>query len=97
MKSILVTLAIALFALCAFADDGVTLINQNMVAKGPYTTTAPGSYQLSSNLDVRNLPNSDCIDITTNNVTIDLNGFTIFGASTGENFGIKAADTDYKN
>jgi hypothetical protein len=67
----------------AFAVDGQVLINQStvMAAGGfPYKITQPGSYKLSGNLLVP--ANVDGIDILTNNVTIDLNGFTINGPVT---------------
>src|SRR5262249_37914110 len=48
----------------------------------PYKITQPGSYKLSGNLTVA--PASvDGIDISTDNVTLDLNGFTITGAGIG--------------
>ena len=68
------------FAAPAFAIDGQILINQStvMAAGGfPYKITQPGSYKLSGNLVVSG--STDAIDIDTNNVTIDLNGFSIIG------------------
>jgi len=65
---------------CVFAVDGVVLINQaTVVASGgfPYQITQPGSYRLSSDLVVSGSTNA--INITTSNVTLDLNGFTITG------------------
>ena len=43
----------------------------------PIVISQPGSYQLVSNLTATN-PELDVVDIDTDNVTIDLNGFTIF-------------------
>jgi hypothetical protein len=76
---LLLTLAAA-FALAqsAWAVDGQILINQSVVmAAGgfPYKITQTGSYKLSGNLAVST--NVDAIDIQANNVTLDLNGFTI--------------------
>jgi hypothetical protein len=47
----------------------------------PFTITAPGSYYVTSNLV--GVAGSGGITIRTNNVTIDLNGFTLFGPSSG--------------
>jgi hypothetical protein len=66
----------------AFADDGsgVKSISQSGVITAggfPYKITQPGSYQLASNLTVPT--NSEAIVITADDVTLDLNGFTISG------------------
>jgi hypothetical protein len=71
-----------------FAVDGVVLINQANALAGnvtpgdtpgfPVTISVSGSYRLSSNLTVPDV-NTDGIDITADNVTIDLNGFSILG------------------
>jgi hypothetical protein len=66
-----------------YAVDGVVLINQSEVlAAGgfPYHITQSGSYRLSSNLLVSSA--TDAIDISANNVTIDLNGFSIIQTAT---------------
>ncbi len=56
-------------------------ISGNCDAPGfPITICAPGSYILESNLTVQ--ANTDGIDITVPNVTIDLNGFTVAGPVT---------------
>lgn len=73
--------AVLLISAPAFAVDGVVLINQSTVlAAGgfPFKITQPGSYKLSGNLAVSAV-NVDGIDIEANNVTLDLNGFTISG------------------
>lgn len=78
------SLALALAAPCAFAVDGVVLINQStvMAAGGfPYTISQPGSYKLSGNL--QSPTGSNGIIIAASNVTLDLNGFTISGSSAG--------------
>lgn len=74
----------------AFAVDGVVLINQASAMAGsvtpgdtagfPVTISQPGSYKLSSNLTITD-PNGTVILINADNVTIDLNGFTILGPS----------------
>ena len=54
-KRVLILLAIAILPVCAFAVDGVTLINQStvMAAGGfPYVISQPGSYKLAGNLMV---------------------------------------------
>ncbi|MBI3680147.1 MAG: right-handed parallel beta-helix repeat-containing protein, partial [Acidobacteria bacterium] len=72
----------------AFAVDGVILIDQSLALAGsvtpgdtpgfPVTIDRPGSYRLSGNLTV---PDADttAIEITANNVTVDLNGFVVRG------------------
>src|SRR5579871_6824042 len=83
-RHILYTMAMVLAPITASAVDGVVLINQStvMAAGGfPYKITQPGSYRLSGNLQVTAL-NTDAIDIQANNVTLDLNGFSISGPVT---------------
>lgn len=78
---ILFWLALALAAPCAFAVDGVVLVNQSTVmASGgfPYTISQPGSYKLSGNL-VTSDPNKDVIVIAADHVSLDLGGFSILG------------------
>src|SRR5579864_3177056 len=82
--------AVALTSLPAFAVDGVVLINQANALAGnvtpgdtpgfPVTISQSGSYKLSSNLVIAD-PNANGIQITADNVTIDLNGFSIIGPS----------------
>ncbi|HXZ81013.1 MAG TPA: hypothetical protein VEG30_13875 [Terriglobales bacterium] len=76
--SVLVLLAMGLLSACAFAVDGVILINNaTVLAAGgyPYTISQPGSYKLSGNL-VAPL-NKDTIFINADNVTLDLAGFNV--------------------
>jgi len=79
----LALLAIALLSAGrAFAVDGQVLVNQAAVLAGggfPYKITQPGSYKLSGNLalGVTGAPCGDAIDIQSDDVTLDLNGFTI--------------------
>lgn len=61
-----------------FATDGQILINESTVSTAggyPYRITQPGSYKLSGNLTAT--PNTPAILLTSSNVSIDLNGFTI--------------------
>jgi hypothetical protein len=69
------------------ASDSVVLIDQASVAAGtvtpgaagfPITLSQPGSYRLESNLVVPNA-NVSAIKITADNVTLDLNGYSIIG------------------
>ncbi len=82
-----VILCLAL-AIAARAVDGVVLIDQQHALAGgvtpgdapgfPVTISLPGIYKLSSNLTVPNADTS-AIVITSDSVTIDLNGFSILG------------------
>jgi len=79
----LLSLAV-LLSVSAFAVDGVVLINQaSVMAAGgfPYRIMNPGSYKLSGNLVVP--ANVDGVDISADNVALDLNGFTITGNGGG--------------
>ncbi len=72
----------------AHAVDGVVLIDQARALAGgitpgdapgfPVTLSRSGSYRLSGNLTVPD-ENTTAIEITADNVTLDLNGFTILG------------------
>ena len=72
------------------AVDGVVLIDQNRALAGgitpgdtpgfPVTTSQEDAYRLTGNLTAPDT-NTDGIVITANHVTIDLNGFSIIGAS----------------
>src|SRR5712692_4005736 len=71
-----------------YAVDGVVLIDQNRALAGgvtpgdapgfPVTISVPGSYRLSGNLTVPDA-NTTAIQVTADNVTLDLNGFSIIG------------------
>jgi hypothetical protein len=68
----------------AIATDGVTLIDQaSVMAAGgfPHTIAQPGSYRLSGSLI--NSTIFDAIIIAADEVTLDLNGFTITETSSG--------------
>lgn len=79
------------FATNAFAVDGTVLIDQTRALAGsvtpgdspgfPVTISRPGSYRLSSNLDVP--ANAAGIVLFASGVTIDLNGFQIKGSGVG--------------
>jgi len=73
----------------AFAVDGIALIRQTPTTVFPVVISAPGSYRLASNLRVAST-SVDAIDIRANNVTLDLNGFSIIGPHSGTGNGINA-------
>jgi hypothetical protein len=88
-ETVLVVVSLVVATGSALAQNGVVQINQASVAATaanrstggfPYQITQPGSYQLTGNLVVP--ANVDGIDIQSNNVTLDLNGFTISGGVT---------------
>src|SRR4051794_7591582 len=54
----------------------------------PFTISSPGSYYLTGNLTAT--ADGNAITISADNVTIDLNGFTLAGGGTGTRTGIKA-------
>jgi hypothetical protein len=56
------------------------------IAYSPYTISKPGSYIVVK--DLTTAQNLDCIDINTSNVTIDLNGHTLYGSGTSAGVGI---------
>ena len=80
--------ALAAFAPSARAVDGVVEINEAKALAGgvtpgdgagfPVSITRPGSYRLTSDLAVSSAA-TDAIRISANDVTLDLNGFTISG------------------
>ena len=84
---VLTAAALATLAAPAGAVDGLVLIDQNHALAGsvtpgdapgfPVTISQAGSYRLASNLTVPAGVNA--IEITANDVTIDLNGFSIVG------------------
>ena len=85
----------------AWAQSDVNLIDQRLAIAGgatpgdtpgyPITTSRPGSYRLSSNLNVPG--GADGILITADGVTIDLNGSQINGTKNGDHFvGVNGGD-----
>jgi hypothetical protein len=88
--------ALLMDAAPAQAVDGEILITQAKVNVGnitpgdaagfPATISRPGHYKLASNLKAPD--DTTAIEVTANNVTIDLNGFTISGNSPGAHIGV---------
>lgn len=93
LSTALLTLAALAFAAPAYAIDGEVLITQGKANAGgvtpgdspgfPVTLSRPGSYKLAGNLTVPS--NKDGINITSYDVTLDLNGFRIHGFSVANN------------
>lgn len=88
MKKVLLCLLMA--SSLVSADDGVFAINDVCDGFGcfpgdssgfPITITNSGSYQLTSNIVVTSTTNN-VIEINADNVTLDLNGFSIIGPRT---------------
>jgi len=86
----LLFVALLVFAPAALATDGVVLINHNTSVNGlpgcphagfPIIICQSGSYRLSGDLSVPDA-DTDGIDINADNVTLDLNGFTLSGPVT---------------
>jgi hypothetical protein len=83
------------FPFAAHAVDGIILIDQNRALAGsttpgdgpgfPVTLSLPGSYRLSGNLTVPDA-NVNAIEVTADNVSIDLNGFSIIGPAVCNTF-----------
>jgi hypothetical protein len=65
-------------------------------ANGLYTITQPGSYYLTGNLTMTNNTGLDFITFATNNVTLDLNGFTILGTTGNKGFAIFGEGSGYR-
>jgi hypothetical protein len=101
-------LALIVGTTASWSVDGVIEINQASVQAGggfPYTIGSSGSYRLTGDLDVTGEPNPEdvtAIVITADDVTLDLNGFTITGPTScggdpmvcgpvGSGLGIQAA------
>lgn len=73
MKKVLFVVCITLaFAKSVFATGVID------IAYSPYTISNPGSYLVVK--DLTTAINLDCIDIAASDVTIDLNGHTLYGA-----------------
>ena len=86
MNKVRVICLLAIAPVCAFAIDGQILINQSTVTAAggfPYVISNPGSYKLTGNLSAT--AGKSAIQITTSNVTLDLNGFNLasLGPSSG--------------
>ena len=89
MRSIQTVLILFAFATPALASDGVLEINQTCAASSagcfagdaggfPVTVSQSGSYRLTGNVTVQTV-NMTAILITSSDVTLDLNGFSIQG------------------
>jgi hypothetical protein len=78
MQKLYLRLLLTLTLLCASSGFAQTLINQSNISSFPYVISIPGSYKLTSNLAVTT-PGTDAIYIVTNDVTLDLGGYTISG------------------
>ena len=100
-RTILVLLVVAGSSFAALAVDGVIEINQTRALAGdvtpgdfggfPVWITQPGSYRLTG--DLIPPPGIDGINIQSDNVTLDLNGFGVFGSGeVGANDGIIFTD-----
>lgn len=82
---LLLLLVVGLCAAPVLASDGVIEINQVKVIKAggfPYVISRNGSYRLTSNLYVTiaaDPKNTGAIQVDAQDVTIDLNGFSILG------------------
>ena len=77
-RTVVLAVAMVLASACAFAVDGIVLINQSTVTTGggfPYVINQPGSYRLSGNLTAP--LNTGAIQLASDGITLDLNGFTI--------------------
>jgi hypothetical protein len=95
MKTLTNLTLLAALACPLYAVDGVVLISQNAAIAGnvtpgdtpgfPVTISVPGSYRLSTNLTVPDT-STDAILITANDVTLDLNGFSIIGPAVCKGF-----------
>jgi hypothetical protein len=82
---------LALLCQSVYGADGLVLIDQKAAANGkvtaadtpgfPVTISEPGSYRLDSNLVVPDAGTTG-IEITADNVTLDLGGFSIIGPNT---------------
>jgi parallel beta-helix repeat protein len=88
-----VAVTMLVFAASAGAVDGTIEINQaKVLAAGgyPYTISTGASYRLTGNL-TDSSASADAIDVTAGSVTLDLNGFSIIGASGSDTYGISAS------
>ena len=90
LSALVLGTALTMVPVCGFAIDGQVLINQSTVmASGgfPYRIIQPGSYKLSGNLTLNTSPTANysgpggpadvAILIDANNISLDLNGFSI--------------------
>jgi hypothetical protein len=78
---ILVLGLIVAIPFASYAAEGKIMIGQTPSTTFPIVIDTPGSYVLTSNLQVST--NFNCIQISADNVTLDLNGFALTGPGTG--------------
>ena len=88
LRPVLWLSAVAALSHALYAIDGITLIDEKAASSGkvtagdapgfPVTISQPGSYRLTSNLLVPDSATT-AIEITANDVSLDLNGFSIVG------------------
>ena len=82
MQLILLVLVLTVaFPVASYAVDGKIKIGQTPSTIFPIVISESGSYILTSNLTVSTSVN--CIEVTADNVTLDLNGFALVGPGTG--------------
>ncbi|GAB4171771.1 MAG: hypothetical protein Kow0020_06620 [Wenzhouxiangellaceae bacterium] len=113
MKRLFALITLAGLTTAAHAVDGVYEINSACVSFGcfsgdsggfPVTIANPGSYRLTSNLNTTSA-NTTLIEVTADNVSIDLNGFSLTGpascsgssvvcTNTGTGIGINASSRE---
>ncbi len=79
MKKFCLSLFFALSVLCANSSFAQTLINPASITSYPYVIYTPGSYKLTGNINVTSTTALGAIYIGANNVTLDLNGYSITG------------------
>lgn len=88
LPALVLYFGLAVLASTAHAVDGVCLISQNTTtgvvstcngpASFPLVLATPGSYRLASNLTLNSSdPNAEAIGVAADNVTLDLNGFSL--------------------
>jgi hypothetical protein len=75
MKKLIVFVLVTISSISSVLAAG-----QIDIAYSPYTISKPGSYIVVK--DLTTAQNLNCISIATGNVTIDLNGHTLYGAGT---------------
>jgi hypothetical protein len=79
VKKILLALTTFVATLCCHQLAAQTQINQANISAFPYTIVQPGSYILTSNINIANTGSNLAIIVSAPNVTINLNGYTITG------------------
>jgi parallel beta-helix repeat protein len=92
--NVLVIMFVLAIPASSYAAEGKIMIGQTPSTTFPIVIDIPGSYVLTSNLQVST--NLNCIQISADNVTLDLNGFALTGPGTGSGgYGIYLSG--YKN